>query len=574
MFTTVKYSQWSLRRKLFGYMFVLALLLLLALISGLMLFGQFNSTGEAAYELLDIQMQSFRRDVVVHFDRLAAASIDLSHDTSLLLDEYLAEQGVSLDDLNDAPAHIAALQDELMDPLHQSLLQENCSGVFVMLEATINRSIADADTSRMGVYLQKSGYKTQDKSILLYRGLPDTAKARDTIPHSKWQLEFNTDRFPNYEEIRADAALPTEQAYRLTDRFTLPGTLEDAMLMVCPIVGSDGTFYGICGYEVSCSFFTAYHAQPTKIAHLTCMLTRADAQTLDPATGFSCGVLQGYYREPTEPLTAQGADHGLQRLLGEEISYIGVTQEISLSPNNAPYTLAATMLKDDYDRAITKSFLQNALLWAMLLFFAVSFCLLFSRRYLSPILKGLEQIKSGDRSRAQSSVPEINDLFAFLAEQDQRYETSLKTAQVEKDRLQLDYERAQTACDAARVEYERARQELAAAQTELDRLAYARKTEIDPDDFARFKEGLRTLTKTERLLFGYYMGGKSAQEILDLTGIKQGTLKFHNHNILQKLGVSSRKQMLRFAALLKQQEPNVYWEESTQKSQPLLGEDA
>lgn len=72
-----------------------------------------------------------------------------------------------------------------------------------------------------------------------------------------------------------------------------------------------------------------------------------------------------------------------------------------------------------------------------------------------------------------------------------------------------------------------------------------------------FLNGVQTLTKAERKIFDWYLEGKTATEILELADIKQGTLKFHNHNILGKLGVSSRKQMLRFAALMKQQEHDV-----------------
>ena len=50
--------------------------------------------------------------------------------------------------------------------------------------------------------------------------------------------------------------------------------------------------------------------------------------------------------------------------------------------------------------------------------------------------------------------------------------------------------------------------------------------------------------------------GKSAKEIADILNVRESTLKFHNHNILEKLGVSSRKQMLRFATLLKQETLN------------------
>lgn len=55
------------------------------------------------------------------------------------------------------------------------------------------------------------------------------------------------------------------------------------------------------------------------------------------------------------------------------------------------------------------------------------------------------------------------------------------------------------------------------------------------------------------ILEEYYLAGKSAKEILALTGIKESTLKYHNHNILGKLGVSSRKQMLRYAEVMRNQ---------------------
>ncbi|MBQ2752460.1 MAG: hypothetical protein IJF25_07790, partial [Oscillospiraceae bacterium] len=431
----------------------------------------------------------------------------------------------------------------------------------VMLDATVNSTVKDASLSRTGVYLQQSGYKIPDKSILLYRGLVEAGKAHGVMPHRKWQLEFRTDVFPNYEDIRSCAALPPEKSYFVTDRVTLPGTSESAILVVSPITSDDGTFYGICGYEVSYSLFRTLYAQPSKIRHLTCMIAQSDGRVLDTSSGFSCGVFNGYYREPKGILNIKQENHGLLSFINDDVSYIGVAREAILSPNNAPHMLVVTMLKSDYDRAVIGAIVRNVILMALLLFFAISCCMIFSRRYLSPILKGLEQIKLEDRSQAQSTIPEINDLFVFLSEQDQRYEDSLnaltkekQTAQSEKNHLQVQFEQAQIAFESAQDKYQRAQQELSTAKTELDRLAYSRKNEIDPDDFQHFKEGLGTLTKMERVIFDYYLDGKSAQDILELTGIKHGTLKFHNHNIIGKLGVSSRKQMLRFAALMKQSE--------------------
>ena len=55
--------------------------------------------------------------------------------------------------------------------------------------------------------------------------------------------------------------------------------------------------------------------------------------------------------------------------------------------------------------------------------------------------------------------------------------------------------------------------------------------------------------KTEHSIFEMYLDGKSGKDIIESMGIKESTLKFHNSNIYEKLGVSSRKQMLRYATL-------------------------
>ena len=57
-------------------------------------------------------------------------------------------------------------------------------------------------------------------------------------------------------------------------------------------------------------------------------------------------------------------------------------------------------------------------------------------------------------------------------------------------------------------------------------------------------------------IFNLYLEGKNAKEIIAILGVTENTLKVHNKNIYNKLGVSSRKQLLRYATLMKQQEEN------------------
>ncbi len=97
-----RYSEWSLKSKLFVYMLLLTVLLLAILIVGLIVFGRTTSTAESFYEALDIQMEVFEKDISAHFDHLAASAITLSEDMTVLLEEYLQENDLSFSSLNDS----------------------------------------------------------------------------------------------------------------------------------------------------------------------------------------------------------------------------------------------------------------------------------------------------------------------------------------------------------------------------------------------------------------------------------------------------------------------------------------
>ena len=69
-----------------------------------------------------------------------------------------------------------------------------------------------------------------------------------------------------------------------------------------------------------------------------------------------------------------------------------------------------------------------------------------------------------------------------------------------------------------------------------------------------FLAGLRQLTPTERAIFDLYRKEKSTKEIMELLGIKENTLKFHNKNLYAKLEVTSRKQLVQIARSLPAEE--------------------
>ena len=66
---------------------------------------------------------------------------------------------------------------------------------------------------------------------------------------------------------------------------------------------------------------------------------------------------------------------------------------------------------------------------------------------------------------------------------------------------------------------------------------------------AYFAAQLVTLTPTERVIYDFYLEGKSTKDIMAELNIKENTLKYHNKNIYGKLGVSSRKELMKIALM-------------------------
>lgn len=73
---------------------------------------------------------------------------------------------------------------------------------------------------------------------------------------------------------------------------------------------------------------------------------------------------------------------------------------------------------------------------------------------------------------------------------------------------------------------------------------------IDREQLELFVAGLCHLTPKEREIYEYYVAGMRSAEIMAQLNIKENTLKFHNKNLYGKLGVNSRKQLVRIHNIL------------------------
>lgn len=68
---------------------------------------------------------------------------------------------------------------------------------------------------------------------------------------------------------------------------------------------------------------------------------------------------------------------------------------------------------------------------------------------------------------------------------------------------------------------------------------------VSKDTMEYFAQGLENLTPQELQIYEAYLNGISTKDIMLKLSIKENTLKFHNKNLYSKLGVSSRKELLK-----------------------------
>lgn len=260
-------------RKLSLYMLTLVLVVVMFIAAGLFFVGQFSTTTKKYSNNLTFQNEFYTRQIEKYFDDLSMMSEMLANDSAAIVDEYLSKNGIHVSALNDSQLYTEGVQKELFPKLKEELLKADASGAFIMLNATVNTGKTDSDKSRTGLYFQRSTLDRTDETLLLFRGVAELGRKNGIMPHRKWRLEFKIDFVPQVKSF-FNETIVKEKKSMLTDAFTLNGTSEEAMAFLTPLFGADGSYYGVCGFEISKNYFKDFFAQPTRLEQLTCTFSK------------------------------------------------------------------------------------------------------------------------------------------------------------------------------------------------------------------------------------------------------------------------------------------------------------
>ena len=532
LLSKLKRAKPSMRRRLLLYMGALAALLLFSLFAVLLLLGQLKSPREEMKKSLTFQMEAFRSDVTSLWRNVSVMGVHLSEDMTALIEERVKD----FDALSGSADALEQLEASMLRPLCQYVQQADCSGGFVLLSVSLNPDAA-AD-SFSGLYVQRSNAEHTTSDLLLYRGMADIGRQHRVMPHRKWAQEFCPADFPGLANQLEAASAPIERACRTTELLTLPGTTEQAILLTVPMIGADGTVYGLCGFSVNQTYFLAHHAQPTGIGSLACVLSDA-AEGLDIQKGLLTYPAGGFCFVPDELLAEKSLRGGLSAFVGTELSFVGISEPFTVAAGDeAPHDLTVLIPKSDYDRALLKSRLEAAGVLMLLLFFAVSCCLFYTRRYLRPILRDIERLKD-ESGGAQMTFDELQPVSARL----RSHEQTITVLETEKLDLQGQVEHMQS-------QVVDTQEQLDDSLAEIRRLAYLGKKELDPADYQKFLEGYAKLSSKELEICAALAKGLSARQCAEQTGNALSTIDTYRKRVYGKTGIHRVRQLQLCVALM------------------------
>ena len=532
LLSKLKRAKPSMRRRLLLYMGALAALLLFSLFAVLLLLGQLKSPREEMKKSLTFQMEAFRSDVTSLWRNVSVMGVHLSEDMTALIEERVKD----FDALSGSADALEQLEASMLGPLCQHVQQADCSGGFVLLSVSLNPDAA-AD-SFSGLYVQRSNAEHTTSDLLLYRGMADIGRQHRVMPHRKWAQEFCPADFPGLADQLEAASAPIERACRTTELLTLPGTTEQAILLSVPMVGADGRVYGLCGFSVNQTYFSAHHAQPSAVSSLACVLSDA-AEGLDIQKGLLTYPAGGFCFVPDELLAEKSLRGGLSAFVGTELSFVGISEPFTVAAGDeASPDLTVLIPKSDYDRALLKSRLEAAGVLMLLLFFAVSCCLFYTRRYLRPILRDIERLKD-ESGGTQMTFDELQPVSARL----RSHEQTITVLETEKLDLQGQVEHMQS-------QVVDTQEQLDDSLAEIRRLAYLGKKDLDPADYQKFLEGYAKLSSKELEICAALAKGLSARQCAEQTGNALSTIDTYRKRVYGKTNIHRVRQLRLCYALM------------------------
>ncbi|MDR1353833.1 MAG: helix-turn-helix transcriptional regulator [Treponema sp.] len=516
----------SLRLSAFFAVFAAAIILVSALI--LFSTGVFSLGLTENKVFLENELAHIANRLESGYSVLSAEGVSLSKKLTEQIEWELDSLGASPEDLRKTPGLIEPVLRSLMDPLITALEKNIVSGIYVALNATVNPAAPGAENSRAGIAIQNSEPNVLNRSassLHYLKGPRSLVREWGLYMRPQWTMEFTVSPGDFWHETMKFARVDMDisRLYYWVPASVSEGDYREVIRLCVPLRASNGAVLGVCGFDISDMLFKLQNVPDNSIHRRVFSVFGPLNNNFFDASRSLIAANQGTRFKLSGVLSIGENKGALPTFTDSEGRYAGLWRPVKLYPNNAVYSgqqwaAAVMMPQSDLDAYVMRRNRGILALLLVLLVLSVALAIPLSQRYFTPVYRAIDSVKEkGLSDYEKTHIREIDDLFAFLAERDERAAQSGASAETGKQTIQ-------------------------AAVTLTAH-------------FTVFLKNLATLSKAERSVFNLYAQGHSAKEIAYTLYLSMNTIKTHNKRIYAKLGVSSRKEMMVYVGMMNGGDP-------------------
>ena len=450
-----------------------------------------------------------------HFGGAAAETVTLSKMLSADIDGILSDADTAFSELSSNGELLLELLDRETDLLQLALERANCSGVFIILDATVNPSLEGSENSRAGVYIRRVEPKRigNPSEMLYLRGNTQFAIKRGMTLQANWNLEFDISGHSLWSlPLKAYASADHRNLTNLyvwSFGAVVPEAAGTSLICSIPLIDSHGNALGVCGLELSQTNFRYSHSADMEPY---AGLVLAFSGIKDDVLSLSDALYSGN-TEVASRLSAAGSmniagsdsDKTPNRYSVKDEYYRAAYKEVPLYASgsyfaDSRFALSVLLPESVHMREFLSDILRFSTILACMLALGVLLSLILSKRLARPLSATVEALKNAGSedfdSRFTVGIRELDELLRLYATKNPG-----QTAQL-------------------------------------------------GDMFSDFIEKLKQLTPTELAITARYMRGKSFEDIRDDMSIAASTLKTHNVHIYKKLTVKGVDELRLYLELI------------------------
>ena len=405
-----KHKSSDLRVKMMLYFIAIALTTIGCLVIVLAMSGRIYNIRHQMAGVMENHLDNQVEKAAGEITQYTAYGIELSRSISKTVDDVLEEYNIEFYQMNDNPEVLENLQGRIFQDINTVIKLSGSSGAYAFVDSTINTEVPGANHSKTGVYLKLAnvtGDFVLNPEIAMYRGSSEIARKNDVKMHTLWNLEFDTDLIPGYEEIMKESRNPGTDYY--WTGLKNPTGADDALLLLCvPIVGNRVKPYGICGVDLSEKHFKLqFPAEDTAFGSMITVITPYSDSEVMIEKGMT-GNTEGTWLDNTQGLGVTEGKYFNAYGSTKEV-YYGLSKELPVKTLNGRKWMVSVLIPREGCDAYIRS--RQATFMAMILGFTLAMltiALYLSNRFVKPILAEL------DRKESVDMPADLKELFDSL----------------------------------------------------------------------------------------------------------------------------------------------------------------